>query len=401
MSLRIRVVSALSSLLLTLGVGALTAAPASAYAQILCTTYSGCNQLGMSDSGYGAASGTSYWRMYSGHNCTNYAAYRMVKSGMPNVRPWSSDGNASNWGIANASITNDVPAVGAVAWWNANVPPAGSAGHVAYVEQVVSPDEIIVSQDSWGGTFSWSDITRTSGRWPSGFVHFNDVPLLNTVKPAISGVAKVGSTLKASSGTWSPSNPTLSYRWRADGLRISGATGPTFTPTDAEQGKAITVRVVASKLGYPTTAVVSAPTAAVLPGQITNSAAPTVTGDPTVDETLTASAGGWSPDPADVSFQWRADGTPIDGATDATLTQGPDLLGKRITVSVTASRPGYTNVSATSASTAPVAAGTFTVSQAPVMTGSPSRRPDLMSVCVSSLAPTVTGVTTALPSTSR
>ena len=43
----------------------------------------------MSDAGYGAANATSYWRMYTGHNCTNYAAYRMVKSGMANVRPWS------------------------------------------------------------------------------------------------------------------------------------------------------------------------------------------------------------------------------------------------------------------------------------------------------------------------
>ncbi len=53
-------------------------------------------------------------------------------------------------------ITNGTPSVGAIAWWRAGVKPAGSAGHVGYVEKVVSADEIIVSQDSWNGDFSWT-----------------------------------------------------------------------------------------------------------------------------------------------------------------------------------------------------------------------------------------------------
>jgi hypothetical protein len=43
---------------------------------------------------------------------------------------------------------------------------------VAYVEKVVSPTEIIVSQDSWGGDFSWARITKDGKGWPNGFVHF-------------------------------------------------------------------------------------------------------------------------------------------------------------------------------------------------------------------------------------
>ena len=37
----------------------------------------------MGNAGYASANHTSYWRMYSGHNCTNYAAFRMIKAGMP------------------------------------------------------------------------------------------------------------------------------------------------------------------------------------------------------------------------------------------------------------------------------------------------------------------------------
>ena len=101
-----------------------------------------------------------FWRMYAGHNCTNYAAYRMVRSGMPNVRPWSGPGNAEYWGTSVPNLTDSVPRVGAIAWWRANAGPAGSSGHVAYIQRVVSANEIVVSQDSWGGDFSWASITR-------------------------------------------------------------------------------------------------------------------------------------------------------------------------------------------------------------------------------------------------
>src|SRR4051794_27918557 len=100
----------------------------------LCKGYAGCAIRGYGNAGYDVGRTQMYWRMYAGHNCTNYAAYRMVRRGMANVRPWTGSGNATNWGSAMASITNQTPTVGAVAWWKAGVPPAGSAGHVAYVE---------------------------------------------------------------------------------------------------------------------------------------------------------------------------------------------------------------------------------------------------------------------------
>src|SRR5688572_21282712 len=53
----------------------------------LCTGYNPCREAGYSDAGYGANNDEMYWRMYSGHNCTNYAAYRMIKAGMSRERP--------------------------------------------------------------------------------------------------------------------------------------------------------------------------------------------------------------------------------------------------------------------------------------------------------------------------
>ena len=203
----LRFASLLLSLLVVAGVSTLAAGPASASTpspqgasstSYLCWGYAGCSRAGMGNGGYASVSRTMYWRMYSGHNCTNYAAYRMVHSGLPNSRPWSGSGNATNWGAAMSRITNGTPAVGAVAWWRAYVSPAGSAGHVAYVERIIDANTIVVSQDSWGGDFSWKRITRGGGQWPSGFVHFNDLAQRNTAKPGVTGAPKVGATLTAS-----------------------------------------------------------------------------------------------------------------------------------------------------------------------------------------------------------
>jgi surface antigen len=365
------VLLALSALVLG-GLGSTVGlAPASATVTTLCTGYSGCAKAGMSVSGYASASGTMWWRMYTGHNCTNYAAYRMVRSGLPNVRPWSGGGNATYWGTEMSAITNSTPAVGAVAWWKAGVSPAGSAGHVAYVERVISADEIIVSQDSWQGDFSWTRVTRTTSGWPSGFIHFNDVPLVNTAPPTVTGTPRVGSVLTASNGAWNPSSVSVKYQWRANGANIAGATANTLTPSLAQQGKTLTVQVTASKLGYPATSVVTATTAVVQPGVISNTVAPTITGDAVVDATLTASPGQWNPAPDTLSYQWLADASPLEGATTSTLTIDPSLIGKALSVTVTASKSGYTNVSATSQKTEAVVPGTLTLSSPPTVTGVP------------------------------
>jgi len=351
--------------------GGLTAAPATATMTTLCTTYAGCAELGYSSSGYAKNNSTMYWRMYSGHNCTNYAAYRMVKSGLPNVRPWSGEGNASNWGAAMADITNQTPTVGAVAWWKAYASPAGSAGHVAYVEKVLSADEIVISQDSWGGTFSWAVLERGGKGWPSGFVHFNDVPMLNTAPPAITGTAKVGGTLNASPGTWNPSDVTASYIWRANGRRITGATDSSITLTEDQLDKTITVKVTASRLGYPTTSVLSAATEAVLPGAMKTVVAPTVSGTAKVDSSLVAATGSYYPAPDSVTLEWLADGEPVVGATQPTLAIGPDLVGKALSVRTTATRAGYDDLVVTSRPTVPVAPGTFALQGTPTVTGTP------------------------------
>lgn len=343
--------------------------PASATISKLCEGYRECREAGMSNGGYAKNSGTMWWRMYTGHNCTNYVAYRLVRSGMPNTRPWEGSGNASNWGVAMSRITDQTPAVGAIAWWRAYAPGAGSSGHVAYVEEVISPTKIVVSQDSWGGDFSWATITASGSGWPTGFIHFNDTPLVSTAPPAIAGTPKVGATLTTDGGAWNPGDPTLAYQWRADGRRIVGATQPTYAVTREDKDRRLSVKVVASKVGYASAKVFSAATAGVLPGQLESTAAPGVTGTPVVDGRLTASPGTWNVPPDAVTYQWAAGGTPVSGATAATFTPAPGHLDRRITVRATAHRDGYDARTVTSTATPPVAPGTLTRTTAASLTG--------------------------------
>ena len=332
---------------------------ASAY---LCTGYVACAGAGYSHFGYRTAGSAMYWRMYAGHNCTNYAAYRMVRSGLPNVRPWTGGGNASEWGLKKAGITDAVPTVGSIAWWRANAPGTGSSGHVAYVEEVVSSTEIVISEDSWGGDFHWRTIRKVDGRWPSGFIHFNDQTVTNVAPPVVGGTPRVGSPVTATAGTWKPAG-SYSFQWLVDGAAITGATAARYVPTSSQRGKRLTVQVTASKKGY---AAASARTTApddVKVGEHVSTAPPVVSGVAEVDEVLTVSPGSWSPEPATTTVQWYADGAAIAGATGAQLRLAQAQIDARVTAAVVARTPGYAPRKAVSAATGPVIAGTIALTR--------------------------------------
>ncbi|ROP56689.1 MULTISPECIES: hypothetical protein [unclassified Rathayibacter] len=82
--------------------------------------------------------------------------------------------------------------------------------------------------------------------------------VLTGATPTITGTAKVGQTLTAVPGTWSPAPVTLSYQWKRGGTAISGATSATYKTVSADAGKAITVTVTGTKAGYTTLSKTSA-----------------------------------------------------------------------------------------------------------------------------------------------
>ncbi|MFB9765259.1 CHAP domain-containing protein [Nocardioides kongjuensis] len=325
----------------------------------LCSGYAACVAAGYSDAGYGAANGTMYWRMYSGHNCTNYAAYRMIQAGMANTRPWTGEGNASHWGLYMASITDQTPNVGAIAWWGKYSNGAGSAGHVAYVERVVSADEIIVSEDAWGGTFHWRSITRSSGRWPTGFIHFVDraaptpnptptptpTPTENvftqTATPTVAAPLVVNTTVTATAGGWSPTPAENRWRWFADGVRIGEIVTPDLALTPDLVGKTLSMRVVAKADGYTTYVSPFYTLGPVLAGMVHPATPATLSGTPALGQVLTATPGTYDQPDAVPAYQWLRDGVAIAGATAATYQLAAEDVGRLVSVQVSGTKAQY------------------------------------------------------------
>ncbi|AZZ56831.1 fibronectin type III domain-containing protein [Rathayibacter iranicus] len=182
---------------------------------------------------------------------------------------------------------------------------------------------------------------------------------LAAVTPTVSGTAKVGSVLSAAPGTWGPSPVILAYQWNANGAALSGATSSTYRPSAATSGKRITVTVTGSKSGYISANRTSTATSVVAAGAL-STATPTITGTARVGSALSAVPGAWGPSPVTFSYQWKANGTALSGATSSTYRPTGATLGKRITVTVTGSKSGYTDASTSSATTSAVVAGTLT-----------------------------------------
>lgn len=191
-------------------------------------------------------------------------------------------------------------------------------------------------------------------------------PFSSAPTPKIAGTAKVGSKLTASTGTWSPS-AKLSYQWQANGSAIKGATKSTFTPGANERGKKITVQVRGTATGYTTATKTSAASKAVAAGTFSKANAPTISGTARVGVKLTAKPATPSPT-AKTTYQWKVDGKNVSGATKSTFTPRAADRGKKVTVTTTATRAGYTTVTKTSAAKT-VAAGQLGQTAKPKVVG--------------------------------
>lgn len=186
--------------------------------------------------------------------------------------------------------------------------------------------------------------------------------------PTVSGTPRVGMTLTAVPGTWSPTPSSFSFQWYRNGAAIAGATAPTYKVTSASLGTVITVKATANRAGYTSASKTSAGTAKVMAGLTT--ATPTISDTtPRVDQTLTARAGTWGPLPVTFGFQWYRGTTAITGATKATYQVQPADLSYQLKVKATGSKPTYASVARTSALTTAVAKATFTVQPVPTITG--------------------------------
>ena len=186
--------------------------------------------------------------------------------------------------------------------------------------------------------------------------------------PSITGTAQVGETLTAGTTGISDGdgldNASFTYQWLADDVEINGATGSTYTLADADEGKAIKVRVTFTDAADNDEELTSAATGAVAaappPPNTPATGLPTITGTAQVGETLTAGTTGISDadglDNAAFAYQWLADDVEINGATGSTYTLADADEGKAIKVRVSFTDDAGNDEQLTSAGTGAVAA---------------------------------------------
>lgn len=178
-------------------------------------------------------------------------------------------------------------------------------------------------------------------------------------RPTISGSVRVGGLLTSSVGTWSPVPSAVRYVWKANGTVLQTGTSKTFTVPLSALGKRVVVEVTGTRAGYADKTVVSTPTVNV--AGVFTAASPTISGVLRVGRTLTASPGTWKPvAPSSFVYTWKIGGVTYKTSTSSKLKVPASARGKRITVTVTGTRSGFTALRRTSSATELIKAGVFT-----------------------------------------
>ena len=163
---------------------------------------------------------------------------------------------------------------------------------------------------------------------------------METSVPTISGTPVVGQTLRALPGAWT-----------ANGKAIAKATASSLAMTTAHTRTRITVRVTGKKAAFASATIASAATAAVLRPLVAPT--PSITGTPTVGQTLKVRTGTWTAGTR-LTYQWYINGATVARATAASFTLPSSAAVKTVTVVVSGTKAAYAAASRRSKPTAAV-----------------------------------------------
>ncbi len=206
---------------------------------------------------------------------------------------------------------------------------------------------------------------------------------VNTTAPTLTGTARRGFILTATSGTWSGIGNTVAYQWQRSTNNgttwssIAGATSNTYSLGVGDEGAIVRILVTVSNPDA-TVSAGSNPTATVGTSPPANNSLPSILGIAQRGNTLSSTTGAWAGTGNTFTLQWQrsADSgvtwTNITGATGVIYSmQAPDE-GDVLRLMVTATNPDG-SASAASPASATVIASPPVNTAAPVVSGAPQR----------------------------
>lgn len=225
--------------------------------------------------------------------------------------------------------------------------PASAAGHR------VSVTETGTARGYQAATVTSDDLTVAAGK-------------ISTREQArVTGTFRVGRTVRAIDGTYSPSGTTTAYAWTVDGVPIPGATSSSLLLTPDLAGRLVQpVLTVTAPARSPLTVEVPVP-GPVAPGLLRRDAAAVVTGAAATGSTVRAQGGRYTPT-AREELTWLLDSRPV--GSGAAYTVPASAVGKRLVLRATARAQGYEDL-VTHVVVGTVRAGTVPVTTAPAVAG--------------------------------
>lgn len=173
---------------------------------------------------------------------------------------------------------------------------------------------------------------------------------------------------------------TFKYQWKRslDGgtswTNIPAATKQKYTVTTTDPESTITVAITGTRPGYGSTSAWTSPLTVLHTGDLSWVTASTISGTSVVGSTVTVTPGHLTVPTAKITYQWRANGAAIPGATSPSLVIAPSLYGHTLTVELTATSPGYIIESTVSEAVVvgKAAAPTVVTTKKPAITGGAS-----------------------------
>jgi hypothetical protein len=232
--------------------------------------------------------------------------------------------------LTTSNTLSDMDGLGTVSyqWLSDNVAITGANQTTYILTQADVGKKISVKA-------SYTDLLETaesvSSTATTTVANVNDAPTGNVT---ITGTPTQNQILTASNNLADADGlGAISYTWLRDGTAINAATQSTYTLTQADVGKKISVRASYTDLLGTAESVSSTETTAVANVNDAPTGNVTITGTPTQNQILTASNNLADADGLGaISYTWLRDGTAINTATQSTYALTQTDVGKKLSV---------------------------------------------------------------------